>query len=139
MPWDLLEDAKAKATKILGEDAEIPKEKVDFDKIAKAIQDSFDSVKKAREQLEAALLDSNNALSAGSNSMKQTQMIYEKADFGLNPKNQAHAKKIKQAQQLFAAVLVKGLSAMAFDTKQFDELEKHAIQLGNYKGPTALK
>lgn len=139
MPWGSLEDAKAKATKLLGKDADIPKEKADFDKLSKAIEDSFDAVDKLRDQLEAGLLDCENALSAAANAMKQTQAIYEKADFGLNPKKPEDAKKIKQAQQFFAAVLSKGLSVMASDTKNFDELDKHVIQLGKYKGPTGIK
>jgi len=138
MPWASSEDAKAKAIKILGKDADMPKEKVDFDKISKAVEDGFDSVKKARDQLEAALLECDNALSSGVNAVKQTQMIYEKSDFGLNPKKPEDAKKIKQARQLIGAVLAKSLSISAQDMKSFEELEKHAIQVGKYKCPSAL-
>jgi hypothetical protein len=107
MPWDAFEDAKKKATKILGASADMPKEKVDFDKL----------------------------LAAASNGLKQTSAIYEKNDFGLGPKKKDDTKKIAQARQMISTILTTGQTNVGLRSKDLDELGKHTIQMYKYKSP----
>jgi hypothetical protein len=135
MPLKDFDDAKAKAQKILGKDADMPKEKVDFNKLSDDINKDHDDFDKVREQLEASVLKCENGLSAIANAVKQTSAIYEKADFGLDPKKPEDAKKIKQAQQLFSTALSGIQKTVTTSTKNLDELDKHVIQMGKYKAP----
>jgi hypothetical protein len=135
MPWAMLEDTKTKAKKLLGPSADIPKEKVDFDKLTKDIMDAYGKLDKIRSDLEAAVLDCETALSAGTNALKQTAAIYEKEDFGLDLKKKDDLKKITQARQLFSTVLKFGMTNLTSQSKDLDELDKHAIQLSKYKSP----
>jgi hypothetical protein len=136
MSFKEIDDAKAQVMKILGKDADLPKEKADFDKIMETINKDHENFNKVRDQLEAAVLDSENSLSALENAVKQTKAIYEKADFGLDPKRPDDAKKIKHAQQIFSAAFSAVQKNLATSTKNLDELDKHVIQMGKYKGPT---
>jgi hypothetical protein len=135
MPWKDLEEIKAKATKILGKDAKIPPEKGDFDKNFSDGAKLVDAYNKSREDLEDKILALENSISGFINGLKQSAAVYEKDNFGLDPKKKDDAKKIKQAQQMFSSFFSSELSSMTTKTKDIDELDKHVIQLGKYKSP----
>jgi hypothetical protein len=133
---DTIKAAKDKVLKIVGKDADMPKEKVDLQKLLDDLGKEHEGFDKARETLEGTVLASENALSTFGNGVKQTAALFERSDFGLNSKKPEDAKKIKQAQQIMAAAFASVQKTLATSTKNLDELDKHVIQLGKYKAPT---
>jgi hypothetical protein len=131
-----LEDAKAKAEKVLGKGAEMPKERVDLAKLFDNIDKCHDKFSALSGQLEDAIVECENSLSEFGNAVKQNSAIYEKNDFGLNSKRPNEEKLIKQAQAIMAAAFAAQQKTLATSTKTLDELDKHVIQLSKYKGPS---
>lgn len=127
-------DAKKEAEKILGKDAQIPKEKFDLSKHKKEADTAFKDYDKSRETLEKALLDLDNVWSAAKNTAKQNSAIFETAKFGLDEKKKDDLKKITDARAVFSEYYKEYMADCDKQTDRIDELEKHLVQLGAYKG-----
>jgi hypothetical protein len=135
MPWDDFEAQKKKAQKILGDDAKFPDAKVDMDDLIAKMNTAYQGFDSARSDLENKLNDFENATDATGNGAKRVAATYESDDFGLDPKKKEDAKKIKQAQAIFAKFFGEEQGKFKHTDKTIDELQKHLIQLSKYKGP----
>ena len=135
MAWADFEGAKAKAQKILGDGAKFPDPKVDMDDLIAKMNTAFQAFDAGRSDLENKLGEFENASDATGNGAKRVAAAYASDDFGLDPKKKEDAKKIKQAQQIFAGFFAGEQSKFKHTDKTVDELEKHLIQLSKYKGP----
>jgi len=135
MPWDDLEAEKKKAQKILGDDAKFPDAKVDMDDLISKMNTAYQAFDSGRNDLENKLNDFENATDATGNGAKRVAATYESDNFGLDPKKKDDAKKIKQAQGLFAKFFAVQQGNFKHTDKTIDELQKHLIQLSKYKGP----
>lgn len=102
MKWDLLEDAKKEAAKILGDDSGIPQEKVDLGKLAKDVGDAYSSFDEFGQDLRDSMAKLVDILAKWSDALKQTADLYAKTDFGLDSK--ADAQKIAKARKPFILV-----------------------------------
>ena len=135
MPWGKFEEAKKQAIKILGKDAKMPKEKADFVKIFTETTKLIAAFEKSRTDLEAKILAMDNNISAVANAIKQTEAIFDADDYGLDPKKKDDLKKIKDAQDLIGKFLDQMRASTEAYGKDVEELDKHVIQLRNYKAP----
>jgi hypothetical protein len=126
------EAAKAAALKVLGKDAKIPPPtsaiKTSSDQDGKA----FDAFDKSRKDLEAKLLALQNSESAWKNALRQYDDALQGNNFGLDDKDDDDAKKIDQAQKLFAAWSNGALAVLDRNIKNLDELDKHLMNISKY-------
>lgn len=130
--WD---KAKAAAMKILGPKAKVPDVPATILKAHDGWDKANDAFKDSRDGCEAKLLDIENAASGMQNAIKQFIAQVEKSTFGLDAKSKDDAKKVAQAQKILTGELNGALKEATDNMKMLDELDKHLIQLGNYKGP----
>ena len=65
--------------------------------------------------------------------MKRNAAGYEKETFGLDASSKDDAKKIKQAQEIFARLFAAQENVADDQTKKLDELNRHLVQLQDYK------
>jgi len=128
--WDIV---KAAAVKLLGPDAEVPDMPDSVQTAADAMGKASGEFDKARADCEAKLLVLENSNDAVRNGLKQLLAKVEKSDFKLNPKEKDNAKKIAQARALLVAKVNSGIKMYNDDDKMLDEVNKHLVQLGNYK------
>ena len=128
--WD---KAKAEALKVLGDGAEVPDFPDTIQKAADEMGKASDGLNKSREDCESKLLALQNANDAVRNALKQFEAKIEKSDFKLDSKNKDTLKKIQKARKLLTDRLNRGIKYYNEDDKMLDELDKHLIQLGNYK------
>ncbi len=122
----------AKAQKILGKDAKIPQPKF----LGKASSDygaAWAAFKKAREDLEAKVLDMQNLESKMKNTIKQFEDSIEEAEFGLDDKNKDDAKKIKDAQAILMGYCDNLIGIRDQAIKDLGELDKHLMNIAKYK------
>jgi hypothetical protein len=135
MSWKELDDLDEKVAKLFGGECTTPNPKVDvgdlFDKRMKA----FETFSKSRDDLADLLEKYEDADDAVKNGVKRAAAVYQTADFGKDKKNKDDAKKIEQARKMYAAFFNANLKEIADGEKGVDELQKHLVQLGNYKGP----
>lgn len=129
--------AKSAAEKILGKSAKVPDLPPTVEKAIEARAKAVEQFNKSREDLEAKLVDVQNANDAIRNQTKQFEAKMEKEAFGLDPDSKDDAKKIQQARKLITDVLKTGVKNLADADKDLDEVDKHVIQLGKYKPPKA--
>lgn len=127
--WDA---AKAKAQQILGKDAKIPDPKF-LPKLQAEHDAAFNAYCKARDELEAKLLDFQKALSNGKLTIKQFAEKLEDEDFGLDPKSKDDAKKLKDAQAIFTNWAQNVYDIADTNIAGLDELDKHLIDFKKYK------
>jgi hypothetical protein len=124
--------AKAAALKVLGNDAKIPPPssaiKTSGDQDGKA----YDAFDKSRKDLEAKLLALQNVESAWRNALRQYDDALQASNFGLDDKDDDDAKKIDQAQKLFAAWADGALAVLDRNIKNLDELDKHLMNISKY-------
>ncbi|HLY56088.1 MAG TPA: hypothetical protein VKS60_11055 [Stellaceae bacterium] len=118
---------------VLGKDAALPKDKVDYDKIDKGKSAAEGAFHKSRDELEANILALLNFISDYKNGLKQTAAAYAKNDFGLNPKKPDDAKKLKAAEKVIAKFLSDFNAMWDQESKALTELQNHAIQMAKYK------
>jgi hypothetical protein len=130
-----LEGRQEEARKILGDNADFPDERPDMTKLQEGYRTTFEAFDDARTKLEDAIQGFENANRAFENGLKSNQAAYEKADFGLDPKDKEDAKKIKQAQKIFSDFFDRIHKTIDDRYKEIDELNKHAIQLRKYQAP----
>lgn len=132
--WDT---TKAAAMKILGKDGKIPEPKASYKKGLADEQKAYDAFDKLRKQLEDQLLALQDANSAGRNAVRQLGEIFDKSDLGLDPKDKEASKKIDQAKKILLDWIEEQQSALEANDKNYDELDKHLINISKYKGPAA--
>jgi hypothetical protein len=130
--WDkTLADAK----KILGTGAVVPVGKMaGVTKNLAEYNKAGDGFVTLRETLEKKLLELENGASKVKNSLGQAADEITDDDYGLDPKKPDDKKKIDQAQALFKAFFKGKQQDVADMFKTIDDLDKHLIQLGKYKG-----
>src|SRR5262249_33860632 len=133
MSYAPLDDQITKAKKVLGDDAKFPPIKVNLDDLEKKIGETWEKFDEGRDKLETLLKAHEDALDSFANGLKLVGDAYVVDDFGLDEKKDA--KKIKQAQQGFAAFFAGEKQQSAKIDKVIDELQKHLVQLEKYKGP----
>jgi hypothetical protein len=125
----------AKAQKILGKDAKIPQPKF----VGKAAADwaaAWVAFKKAREDLEAKVLDMQNLESKMMNTVKQFEDSIEETNFGLDEKNKDDAKKVKDAQAILMGYCDAVIAVRQQAIKDLGELDKHLMNINKYKQAT---
>jgi hypothetical protein len=122
-----------KAQKMLGPKAKVPSPKVDPLKLLDDFEKLFDGFNKIRDDVEAKLLELEDAVSAYKNGQKQNAAVYQRADFDLNEKSKDDAKKIKLVQKLFSDYFAGAQASTDKQMKVLDELDKHVIQMSKYK------
>ena len=125
--------AKAAAEKILGKDAKVPDLTPGIEKAIDARVKADQEFDKSREDLEAKLVNVQNANDAIKNLAKQFEAKMEKEDFGLDSKSKEDTKKIQQARKIMTDVLNLGVKNLGDADKNLDEVDKHVIQLSKYK------
>jgi len=130
--WD---KAKASALKILGDQGDVPDMAPPVATAHDNFDKAFDALNKSREDCEAKLLALENANDSVRNAMKQFLATIEKNDLGLDSKNKADLVKIQKARRLLIDALNGFMKGYEKNDKIFDELDKHVIQMGNYKPP----
>jgi hypothetical protein len=128
-----IEAAKAAAKKVLGDKAKIPAPKPVLSTAADQANKAFLVFDKAREDLEAKLLALQNTQSSWKNALEQYADALEASDFDLDPKDKDDAKKIEQAQKIFADWAKNALDILDENVKNLDELDKHMMNITKYK------
>jgi len=126
---------KAKALKILGKDAVIPDPKF-ISKLNADFEAKAATWRKAREEMEAQVLEFQNVQSKNRNLIQQFADKLSGDDFQLDTKDKENVKKIKEAQGLFDSEFKDVLSDLDDAIKGFGELDKHLMFLRKYKPGT---
>ncbi len=127
--------SSAKAQKILGKDAKIPQPKF-LSKAGSEYTAAWAAFMKARQDLEAKVLDMQNLESKMKNTFKQFEDSIEETDFGLDEKNKDDAKKIKDAQAILMGYCDTVIGFRDEAIKNLDELDKHLMNIAKYKQAT---
>ncbi len=133
---DTWESSKAAAMKILGKDAKIPEPKVDVNKLSADYMKASKAFDKARDDLDAKVLDLKNANDGIGNYAKMMMNQIDKADFGLDEKNKDDAKKIDQAQKILSDFVKSRQDIFTKNDSDLDELDKHLANIAKYKPST---
>jgi predicted nucleic acid-binding Zn-ribbon protein len=131
--WD---KTKADAMKILGKDGDVPDKPATIDKALTDFGKAYEKFKKSSEGIEKDILALENSNDEIKNALKQFQATISKSDLGLDPKKKEDAKKIQQARKILMDRITVGMKRHDTNEKDFDELDKHVIQLGKYKPGT---
>src|SRR3954447_14457511 len=116
----LYDKAKAAAEKVLGKGAKVPDIPPAIEKASDALQKANEAFNKSREDLEAKLIDVQNAYDAIKNLTKQFEAKMEKEDFGLDSEKKDDAKKIQQARKLMTDMLSLGIKNIGDHEKTLD-------------------
>jgi hypothetical protein len=129
-------EVAAKAQKILGVKAKVPKQLaptiLTANKSAVTADDKYDA---AVKQLGTAILDRQNAVSSILNAAKQYSNQIAKDDFGMDTKADDYKKKRADAQKLFDGFFDDATKRLQGTVKDLDELDKHLDDLKGYKSP----
>ena len=131
--WD---KTKAAAMKILGKDGDVPDPPASVQKALDDFSKAYESFKKTSADIEKDILALENANDGIKNALKQFEATFAKSDLGLDSKKKEDVKKIAQAHKILLDRTNQGIKHSADNDKQFDELDKHVIQLGKYKPGT---
>lgn len=131
--WDSVSKA---AMKILGEKGKIPKISPGIAKARAADDKSFEAFDKAREELKAKLLATQNTREAVKDGISQFQDEIDESDLGLDPKSKDDAKKIAEARKILSDWLGQQIEVCEDDFKNLKELDKHLMSLMNYEQGT---
>jgi len=132
------ESIKAAALKILGDNGDVPDMPPNIDLADNDIKMAGRGFDQSRQDLEAKLLDLQNAFDLLTNALKQFSAKIEKSDFGLDAKNKDDQKKIAKARQMLTGWLNDIMKICTDYTKVLDELDKHVVQLEKYKPKSVL-
>ena len=81
-----------------------------------------------RNELEAKVLELQDANINVKNATKQFKNTIDKEDFGLNEKDKDDAKKIQQAAKVIDDFLQANMDAIDKNDKNLDELDKHLVE-----------
>jgi hypothetical protein len=98
-------DAVAAAQKILGKDGKLPKPRVDPASTYTLLGKVWDPFDKARESLEKALLDVENAFSQSKNILKQYGDLVDGQNFGLKENDPKDKKRIADVTSIILKAL----------------------------------
>ena len=134
MPFEWAK-TKAAALKILGKDGDVPDPPPEMEKALADIYKAIEDFNSAREVLEKKILVNENANDGVKNVLKQFKAKLEKNDLGLDPKGKEDAKKILQARKILLDRVALGMKNHDLHEKVLDELDKHVVQLQDYKAP----
>jgi hypothetical protein len=131
--WDV---ATAKALKILGDGAKVPKlrirSRLPKTKPPKPLRCS------TPDACVEKLADLDDTITSYANTVEHFRAEIEKDDFELDAKKDA--KKIKQAKAILFGVLDGEIKSCKDDDKSLDELDRHLVLLKKYKpSPSAFK
>ena len=124
--------ASAKAQKILGDKAKIPKPSQAIAKAATANATAFKDFDKVRKDLEAKVLALINSNRAAVDAVEQFRDEIDEEDFGLNKKDKEDAKKIDAAKKLLLDTLDAKLDQANENAKGDRDLNKHLANIRNY-------
>ena len=127
------ETATRPAMKVLGDKGKIPKIPPSVPKAMDVAEKAWAEFNKVRQDLKAKLLLLQNAASAHKNAVAQFQDMIDEDDLGLNRKDKDEAKKINDAQKILDKYLVDALDDADTNLKNYRELDKHLMNLMNYK------
>ncbi len=131
MKWEVLEQAKKEAAKILGDNSGIPPEKADLGKLAKDLTDAYSAFDEYGQDLRDSMAKLTDTLGKWNDALKQTATLYEKTDFGLDAK--ADAQKIAKARKPFVVVsntqivYDRAITEMKTIQKQYQDIMKTKI------------
>jgi hypothetical protein len=128
MSWD---GAQKQAMKILGDGATVPDKPSTVTKASADWDKTGAEFKAAREACEEKVLAMDNANSAFVNAFEQFRARIEKNNFELDPKKDL--KKIDQARKILLADIDGSIKQGKINDKTLDELNRHLIQLAQYK------
>jgi hypothetical protein len=134
-----LSDAIEQAKKILGDGAYIVEPRSPEDKLWDEFNKSYQAFDDSGSNLEASLLALQKTITDWQVALKQNAAQYEKEDFGLDPRSKDDVKKIKQVQKMFSDYFASKLSMFATELRTLDDLDKHSIQLDQYKPSVQAK
>jgi hypothetical protein len=104
-------DAVAAAHKLLAKDGKLPKPRVDPATMNPLIEKAWGPFDKARENLEKAVLDLENALSQAKNTYKQYGDLVDGQNFGLKEDDPKDKKRIDDV----TGIITKALQALEDD------------------------
>ncbi len=128
-------DAAVKAAqKILGDNGKIPKISPAIAKAAAADHKSYAEFKKVREELKVKLLATQDTSAIWKDALEQFQDEIDEDNLGLDPKkNKDDAQKIVAARKVLSAPIQGGIDTIDKDIKNLRELDRHLMNLMNYK------
>ena len=133
-----LEGRQEEAKKILGDKAEFPAEKPDMSKLQEEYAKKRDAFEEARTKIEDAIQEFEDAITTFQNGLKTNRTIYDKDDYGLDPKDKEDKKKIDKANKIFMEFFTNIEKNVTDRFKEIDELNKHAIQMRKYAPPKTI-
>ncbi len=117
-------DAVAAAKKVLGKEGELPKPKVDLNKIGDEFAKAYQSFKSALDELEKQLVEFVTAGEKVKAATKQYANICDGDDFGLDAKNADNKKKIADATKIMLGALGKIEDDMDRNETRLDKLDR---------------
>jgi predicted nucleotide-binding protein len=126
--------ALADAKKVLGNTAVVPTQKM-----AAVVKSSEDAAKlipalqAARELMEKKILEIQNAGAKVKNALEQADDEISDSDYKLDSKKPDDKKKVDQAQAIFTKYFAGAQKDIDDFLKIFSDLDRHIIQLKNYK------
>ena len=133
--WD---DATAKAQKILGDDAKLPKLSAKVTSAQDKLNESSKVFVTARDACSEKLGDLDDNITSFENALQHFRAEIEGNNFELDPKKDA--KKIKQAKAILFGLLDSEIKSRRNDDKSLDELDRHLVLLRKYKpSPSAFQ
>jgi hypothetical protein len=129
-------DALAAAHKILGKDGKLPKARVDPASMYPIVEKAWAPFNKAREGIEKALLDLENAFSQSKNTFKQYGDLVDGQDFGLKEDDPKDKKRIADV----TGIILKALGTLEDQCdQQIDTLSKLDSLVANLQKVKQLK
>jgi hypothetical protein len=135
MAGNFLDQKKAQAIKLLGKGAKFPKEKGDFGKLIKDVDDKGKAFFKITQDFFKTVLDLREAYQDLESALRQTGQLYKGWDFGIDGKSVDNMKNVVQAQKMFAASFDVGAMFAKMQSDDLGEIFDKASKATNFKMP----
>jgi predicted nucleic acid-binding Zn-ribbon protein len=127
--WD---SAVKEAQKILGKDGKIPKEPPNVAKAGKGFEKAFDEFNKARTELKAKLVATQDSVNALKDAASQFQDEIGGESFGLDKKNKDDMQKITDARKVLSDGIQSAMDVCDTNWKNLKQLDKHLVSISDY-------
>jgi hypothetical protein len=128
MAGTFLDQKKAQAIKLLGKTAKFPKEKGDFGKLIKDVDDKGKAFFKTGLDFAKAIAEFRGAYLDLESALRQTGQLYKGSDFGIDAQSVENLKNVAQAQKMFAETFDAGALFAKIQAKDlgdmFDKVNK---------------
>ena len=133
------QSAVAAAEKIFGKKLEVPEfPSPAVQKANDAVDKAFAQFDKTRQALENDILELQKAIAGQGLASKQFAEKLERSDLGADKNSPDYKKKRAEAQKNFKTFFDYSEKAIEFNIKCCDELDKHLMNISNYKSPKVL-